>query len=185
MPKFVDAQGESWPVEITLPDVRRVRTALDLDLLDLSQEIFSKLLDDPELAIDVLSVVLTPLIRERGLDADGFARRLVGDPLDAATDALLEGLIGFFPSRRRAMLTAALTKTREWMAKTKTHAMETIHSPKMDLVLEQMMKMADAEVDQALAAISGKLRMSGSPSPPSTSNPESPSENLPAESTPS
>lgn len=146
--KFNDADGQEWTVCISTPDLKRVRKVLGIDLLKLGGEVFKRLLDETELLVDVVSVLLTPDIEKRGLDAEGFARKLRGDALDGATQAVLESLIDFFPKGRREAMRAALQKTRDLLEKTEGHALTLIQSGKLDSLAER----AIAEMDQAFEA---------------------------------
>lgn len=146
--KFNDADGREWTVLVTVPDLRRVRKELGVDLLKMGGDVFKRLMQEEELLVDVISVLLTPEIEKRGLDAEGFARALRGDALEEATRAVLESLIDFFPKGRRAAMRAALEKTDQLLEKTEGHALTLIRSGKLDSLAER----AIAEMDQAFEA---------------------------------
>lgn len=163
MPWFTDADYRTWNVELTLDEIKRVRSQLDVDLLDVGNEtLFARLVQDPELIVDVLHVVLGPQCDDQRLDAVAFARGLRGDALDAASQALLEALVDFFPRRRREVLRAALAKTDRWLDATADHARSVIESDRLDTLLEQQIEAMDRQIDQKM----NDLRSgSGGPSP--------------------
>ena len=163
--KFKDADGDEWIVLVTVPDLKRVRKEVEIDLLELGGKVFKRLIDDPALLVDVVSVLLTPDIEKRSLDAEGFARKLRGDALEEATRAVMESLIDFFPKGRRAAMRAALVKTDELLEKTEGHALTLIQSGKLDTLAER----AIAEMDQAFEAL--LTPGSSSTASPATSEP--------------
>ena len=169
MPKFTDADGREWRVDVTLEEIKQVRADLEIDLLDVgSKELFARLVNDPVLIVDVLYVVLRKEADARSLDAVGFARGLRGDAVDDASRALLEALVAFFPKRRRAVLQAAVTKTNNWMEATANHAVTVIESEKMDRLLTATMEKMTQTIDQQLAELSGSSAPNGPPSPASS-----------------
>lgn len=181
MPKFKDADGREWIVEPTLPDLRLVRSELDVNLLDFgNKHLFARLVDDQELLIDILSVILTPQIQAREMSADDFARGLRGDVLDDAIEKFLESLVGFFPRRRRRFLEAALAKTATWMDRQTDHVLTILEGPKMDQILQQGMDEIDREIDRL--ATSGRPSRNGSPSQDLDPTPVSASASSPGDS---
>lgn len=177
MPKFTDADGREWLVDLTLPDVRRVKKELDVDLLDEQRDVYVRLIDSTETLVDVISVLLTDQIKERQLDAVGFAKALRTEAvLDAATEALLEGIVAFSPRRRRAALQSLLKKTQTYMETTGHHAKTLIESDRADKVMTTMLDKMEREFETRLKeeadSLSGKPLKSGSPSPDSDPTPE-------------
>jgi len=105
MHTFTDPAQRTWTVAINVAAVRRVRDALKLDLLSvIDGELLEKLAGDPCLLCDVLYVLCKPQAEERGIGDEQFGELLAGDVIDAATQALIEELIDFFPSRTRRPL---------------------------------------------------------------------------------
>ena len=91
-------------------------------------------------------------------DAD-FGRALSGDVIDAATTALLEELIDFFPSRRRAILRQAWEKVVKVKSRLEDQADERARTLLADPKLEE----------QLMATLSGGS--AGSSAGPSASSP--------------
>ena len=119
MASFTDATGRTWAVNIDVTTIRRLRSALDVNLLDMVEDegkLLAQLLTDPVLLVDMIYVICKPQADQHNLTDEDFGRALVGDAIDRATDALLEALSAFFPSQRGALLRRLVEKTRKTMA---------------------------------------------------------------------
>src|SRR5690606_23834975 len=75
---------------------------------------------------DVLYAVVKPEADARNVDDADFGRALAGDSVAAATTALLEGLVGFFPTPRARLLRQALAKLDAWQTAALTTAEERL-----------------------------------------------------------
>ena len=62
---------------------------------------------------------------------------MAGDAIDSATAALLEGLVGFFPSRKRKLLDKALTKLRALQEMVYAEAERTLDSGELERRMRQ------------------------------------------------
>jgi hypothetical protein len=96
--RFADNQGDLWSLELDYQTITRVRQELGLNLLnaiDSDKPFLSELANDEILLVDVISVCLTPQIESKGMDAEGFAKRLNGKVLEDAIGALVEGIANF------------------------------------------------------------------------------------------
>ncbi len=116
MQAFEDSSGNSWEIVVNVTAVKRVRAALEVDLLDIvGGDLVKKLSTDPVLLCDILATLCKPQIEKAGKTEEDFGEGLAGDAIDRATKALLEELINF--SQRpadRANLRKALEIT--WTA---------------------------------------------------------------------
>ncbi|MGC1272619.1 MAG: hypothetical protein WBC44_02840 [Planctomycetaceae bacterium] len=111
MHTFTDTAGRAWSVVINVDAIRRVRARLDVNLLDaIEGRLLERLVGDPVLLCDVLFVLVEPEAIAKQVTDEEFGRSLGGDVLEAATTALLEELVDFFPSGRRAVFRKALDK---------------------------------------------------------------------------
>lgn len=111
MRSWTDNQGRSWHVEINVEVLRRVRGLTGLNLMELvSGDLADRLAADPVLLGDLVYAVCQPQAEAAGIDSAEFGRGLAGDAVDAASKALLEAVVDFFPSRRRRVLQQALEK---------------------------------------------------------------------------
>ncbi|MFV0445673.1 MAG: hypothetical protein ACK5Q5_18990 [Planctomycetaceae bacterium] len=111
MPQFTDADGREWRLAITINDIRRVRAEVGVDLANAGPRLFEQL-SDPVQLVDTLHCLLRGACENRNLDAVGFANSMRGDTLEQATEALLEAIIDFFPSRQRAALENLRAKSK-------------------------------------------------------------------------
>lgn len=155
MAHFRDADGETWPIVLLRPQFRAIKDELGIDLMDLGDEqTLTRLLADPLLIVDLVSVALTPEIRRRHTESDSpltaeewFARRMHGDALERAADALLEALVDFFPGRRREILRKALATARALLDWQLTQANRYLESEQIQQALGTPGKTSTASVD--------------------------------------
>lgn len=136
MRSFKDETGKPWTLSVNVGTVKKVRSIAKVDLLDLRDgNLFSELAADPVKLGDVLWCLCEDEAKAAGIDDLAFAKALAGDALDAATSALLEEIVDFFPKPQRDLLRKALAKGKE--------------------VQERSLARAMAQVDKALAEWSG------------------------------
>ena len=141
MRTFKDTAGREWLVKIDVATVKRVRDVLDLDLLkiDGADSVFAKLAD-PVTLVDVLYVVCLPQATEASVSDESFGGAMGGDVLDAASSALIEDLIDFFPSARRPILRRAWEKIQEIEGKAIAAVTERLNSPELDKAINDILK---------------------------------------------
>ena len=109
MPTFSDSRGREWMVTIDTSAIRRAKESSGLYLVDLiagddAETLFKRLARDPCLVVDVAWGVCQPAAAAAKIERPEFDAALVGDAIDAARHAILEGLVAFFPSRFREVL---------------------------------------------------------------------------------
>jgi hypothetical protein len=91
MHTFSDTQGRPWTITLNVDAIRRVRSVLNINLLDaIEGRLLERLITDPVLLCDILFVVIQPEAIAKGISDEDFGRSLGGDVLDVATTALLE-----------------------------------------------------------------------------------------------
>jgi hypothetical protein len=113
MKTFTDNTGRSWSVTINVGAVKRVRDACGVNLLDaVGGALIQQLIDDPVLLADIVYCLVKEAADAAGITDEQFGRCLAGDAIDAATAAVLEELVDFFPLRRRTVLRKALEKAK-------------------------------------------------------------------------
>jgi hypothetical protein len=141
MKVFKDNAGRSWSVCINVDAIRRVRSLLNVNLLEIVEgKLVERLIADPVLLCDVLYAVVK-------LDADAqkisdldFGRAMAGDAIEHATTALLEELVDFFPLRQRQVLSLALQKLKALQDRVMDLAKERLNDPAIDRQLEDALK---------------------------------------------
>ena len=132
MQTFRDNAGRTWTVAIDIAAIKRVRSLLDIDLLEVlpGKGVPGRGLGivdrDPVLFVDILYVLCKPEADRAGVTDEEFGRGLGGDALHAASEAFTEAFISFCPNPRdrkrlrRAVdqMSAMLEKARDSMDST-------------------------------------------------------------------
>jgi len=147
---FKDNKQRDWDVSVTVASVKRVRTELNVDLLDVEDgKVIKELIGDPILLVDVLYVVCKPQADERGVSDEDFGSSLAGDAIEKATEAFLKSLVAFFPSPKdRTAMERVMNATWDVMDRAR------------DLVAQKLDENLDGIAEKALSdfeATSGSL----------------------------
>jgi hypothetical protein len=151
MRAFKDNQGHQWEIAITVDTVKRVRGLLNVDLLAaIEGDLVPKLATDPILLADVLYAVVKPQADNLGVSDEDFGRGLGGDAIEAATTALLEELVDFFPARRRTPLQAAMRKFAEAEQAMTDAATRRLESPETAAAIAAQVAAADRQFESML-----------------------------------
>ncbi|GIX04627.1 MAG: hypothetical protein KatS3mg114_0496 [Planctomycetaceae bacterium] len=160
MHTFNDTQGRTWTVTINVDAIRRVRALLNINLLETVEgKLLERLITDPVLLCDILFALIQPEAEAKQVSDEDFGRALGGDVLDHATTALLEELVDFFPSGRRAVFRKALEKLKQLEG----IALETATR-----------RLESSELEQQMAAALASIPAAATPGSSSGSSPESP-----------
>jgi hypothetical protein len=137
MHTFADTQGRTWTVTINVDVIRRVRSLLNINLLEaIEGRLLERLITDPVLLCDILFVVIQPETIAKGISDEDFGRSLGGDVLDVATTALLEELVDFFPSAKRTVFRKALTKLKQLETLAIETATQRLESGELELQMQ-------------------------------------------------
>jgi len=154
MAEFRDNEGRTWLVTVTTTTLKRVKSLLGVDLGKMAADgsLYQVLADDPILLCDLLYAICRPEADAREIKDEDFGRGLAGDAIDAATTALMEGLIDFFPKGRRELHRKALAKFRTLEQKAIQNAEDRIESDELD-----------NELDRRLTSLSSATSSEGSP----------------------
>jgi len=101
MKTFKDNAGRTWSVSVDVDAIRRVRTALKVNLTSTDfAAVLEQLLSDPVLLCDVLYVIVKPEADRQKVSDEDFGRSMAGDAIEHATAAFLEELANFTPNPR-------------------------------------------------------------------------------------
>ncbi len=137
MKTFSDNAGRSWTIALNVGALKRVRALCDVDLMAAVEgKLVERLVSDPVLLCDVLYAVCKAEADVKGISDEEFGQALSGDAIDAATTALLEELVDFFPKRRREVLRTALAKMNALQEKSVQAAMVFLQGPELDRRVE-------------------------------------------------
>ena len=141
MKTFTDNTGRTWAIAINVGAVKRVRACLDVNLLDAVEgKLIERLVSDPILLCDVIFILCQQEAETRGITDEQFGQAMAGDAIDAATSALLEELVDFFPTGKRQVLTKALAKLKAFEAKAIELASKRLDDPGLDQKLNQALE---------------------------------------------
>ena len=145
MKTFADNTGRTWSIAINVGAVKRVRASLDVNLLDAVEgKLIERLVSDPILLCDVIFVLCQQEAETRGITDEQFGQAMAGDAIDAATSALLEELVDFFPTGKRQVLTKALAKLKAFEAKAIELASKRLDDPALEQQLNQALEQLPA-----------------------------------------
>jgi hypothetical protein len=137
MPTFTDVQGRAWSIDINVATLRQVRALSGIDLMEaLGGTLLDRLVSDPVLLGDVLYACVKPQADERQVNDEAFGRALAGDVIDAATAALLEAFVAFFPHPRRRVLGKAVAKLAGWRAAALAAAEARLDDPALEAAVQ-------------------------------------------------
>ena len=133
MHTFTDTSSRVWTLVINVDVIRRVRALANVNLLDaVDGRLLERLVTDPVLLCDILFAIVQPDAEQRKVSDQEFGRALGGDVLDAATTALLEDLVDFFPNAKRTLLRKAMQKLRNLEEVALQTAHQRLDSPELE-----------------------------------------------------
>jgi hypothetical protein len=130
MREFRDDQGRPWQLALTVASALRVRDNVTVDVVDEESgerrqvpfdmvdaaaitQTFQVLRSQYAKIGEVLYALLTKQVEAKSLSKEDFLDGLRGDSLDAATKALEQELVDFFPQRLRKMIGLLASKMDE------------------------------------------------------------------------
>lgn len=128
MATFTDDDKRVWSLRLSVQLLTEIeeRTGVSVDkLLDPAAKEMQKLAD-PRILVRVLWVFVQEQAERAKVSPEQFGRALGGDSLEAAFNALLDAIVGFYPARQRAALTALTGKINEVAALKATEAEQAI-----------------------------------------------------------
>ena len=122
MKSFTDSLGRAWTLVVNVATIKRVRALCGVDLNSVievedgkpSAKLLERLSSDPVLLVDVLYAVCKPECDRLGVSDEDFGSAMAGDSVDAATQALLDEVIDFFPEAKRLAFRKILSASRRF-----------------------------------------------------------------------
>ncbi|KAB2949504.1 MAG: hypothetical protein F9K17_02830 [Phycisphaerae bacterium] len=144
MKTFNDNAGRTWTIAINVDAIKRVRSLLEVDLLEIVDgKLIERLIRDPVLLCDVVYAVCKPEADAKSVSDEEFGRAMAGDAIEHATKALLEDLVGFSPSPRdRANLQRVLATTWNVMDRARDLVEKRLESGELEKVVERALATA-------------------------------------------
>lgn len=162
MPVFKDQTNREWVLRLDAPKIAAVRRDCGVDLAALDGTAIERLRDDPVLLVNSLWVLCRSQAGA-GTSDQMFGESLVGDAIDRATDALIEAIADFFPTRRKEMLLKLAAQQKETREQALADAVERLTDPALQTRVKTAMKQAaDAEIDSLLTRLSSATASPGS-----------------------
>jgi len=122
MKTFTDSAGRTWTIVLTIDAVKRVKSLLDVNLLELDlpagkagagdPPLLTRLGTDVILLCDVIFALIKPQADAAGISDQEFAAALGGDVVLAMQTAFYEELVDFFRKLGRGDLAKAVDAQR-------------------------------------------------------------------------
>ena len=159
MKTFSDRRGRTWEVELNVSQMKRVRSALGVDLVNviavnsdgaLKTTLIDDIVNDPCLLVDILWVICEKQAKAEGVTDEDFGAALAGDAIEDATRAFLDELVDFFPGARRLFLKKAVDLARKFAGQMAETLKEALESPELEaMVLKAESQPATASPESA------------------------------------
>lgn len=146
MKTFKDNQLREWAISVDVAAVKRVKSLLGVNLLEIAEgKLLDLLISDPVLLCDIIYCLVKPEADAKQVSDEDFGRAMGGDSLDHATAALLGELVGFFPQGKRRVLTRAVDKLRKLEARAVDYAEKRLESPELERQFEaELARLSDS-----------------------------------------
>lgn len=111
---FKDLNGREWPVTVDGGAVVRVKNATGILLTELiGGDAANQVAANPPLLMSILYAVCQPDAVAKDVSEEKFYAGLGGDGLEDATDALIAGIVNFFPKARRPVVQKIIDKGKQ------------------------------------------------------------------------
>lgn len=137
MHSFNDSTGATWNIQITVADIKRVRSLLGIDLAnafagDDEPLVVTLMADDARLA-DVLYCLVKDQADGLGVTDEAFGRRLGGGALAEGQKAFVDEWLDFFQSRGRLEAVELITQATAMMTAARDEIMTRLKSGKQSM----------------------------------------------------
>jgi hypothetical protein len=146
---FKDNQNRNWTILVNVATVKRVRSLLDINLLDVVKldannkpnvDLLEQLASDPVLLCDVIYCICKPEADAQNISAEDFGMAMGGDAIEHATTALLEELVDFFPEAKRLVLRKLMSAGEKVKIQMERALKLELDNPQLDKELEKQVK---------------------------------------------
>ena len=148
MKVFKDTNGQDWQIILNVLQMKRVRAALGIDLVNVitldkdgavKVDLIDRIANDPCLLVDILWVIVQDQAKSIGVTDEQFGTALVGDAIERATAAFLDELVDFFPGARRLFLKKAVDLARKYAGEWTTVLAKALESPELEKKIAESM----------------------------------------------
>jgi hypothetical protein len=146
---FKDNQNRNWTIVVNVAAVKRVRSLLDINLLDVVKldannkpnvDLLEQLASDPVLLCDVIYCICKPEADAQNISDEDFGGAMGGDAIEHATTALLEELVDFFPEAKRLVLRKLMNAGEKVKLRMEKALKLELENPQLDKELEKQVK---------------------------------------------
>ena len=143
---FKDNRNRNWTIVVNVAAVKRVRSLLDINLLDVVKldeknrpnvDLLEQLASDPVLLCDVIYCICKPEADAQNISDEDFGNAMGGDAIEHATTALLEELVDFFPEAKRLVLRKLMNAGEKVKLRMEKALKLELDNPKLDKELEK------------------------------------------------
>ena len=162
MRQFTDTKERVWDVELNVRQMKRVRDALGIDLVNVIQagkdgavatDTLDSVANDPILLVDILWVLCETQAKASGVTDDDFGSALAGDSISDATRAFLDELVDFFPGARRLFLRKAVDLARKYETENAEILEKALNSPEFEERLKTSLKPPAVSQESAVSTL--------------------------------
>jgi len=159
---FKDNQERTWSIDLTVGAVKRIRSVLSIDLLDLRDDTFTRLASDILLMHDLVWLLCEEQATKRGIGEEEFGAAVVGDPLSDAIGVVMGAIPGFFHAAKKSLITTAVQKSKAMREKAEELTAKTLADTALDQRIEAAMSEGiKNQVEQALTQLSSPTNLLG------------------------
>jgi hypothetical protein len=146
---FKDNQNRNWTIVVNVAAVKRVRSLLSINLLDVVKldeknrpnvDLLEQLASDPVLLCDVIYCICKPDADAQNISDEDFGSAMGGDAIEHATTALLEELVDFFPEAKRLVLRKLMNAGEKVKLRMEKALKLELENPQLDKELEKQVK---------------------------------------------
>ena len=148
MQNFKDRDGREWQVVLNVFQMKRVRAALGVDLINVIEldkdgqvrvDMIDRIANDPCLLVDILWVLVQDQARTLNVTDEQFGTALAGDAIEAATKAFLDELVDFCPGAKRLFLQKAVGLARKFGGEWNETLREALEDPELEKRVRESM----------------------------------------------
>ena len=145
---FKDRDGREWQVVLNVFQMKRVRAALGIDLVNVIElekdgqvkvDMIDRIANDPCLLVDILWVLVQEQAKPLNVTDEQFGTALAGDAIEAATKAFLDELVDFFPGARRLFLKKAVELARKFGGEANEVLEKALEDPELESRVRESM----------------------------------------------
>ncbi len=145
---FKDRDGREWQIVLNVFQMKRVRAALGLDLVNVIElgqdgnvkvDMIDKIANDPCLLVDILWVLVQEQAKVANVTDEQFGTALAGDAIESATKAFLDELVDFFPGARRLFLKKAVELARKFGTESNAVLEKALEDPELESRVRESM----------------------------------------------